>query len=70
MKRATPKVFRDNYNRKRQLEMDQAEIVQAEIDYRNEEVTFSELFMFCQSFDPEVTVDGVIQSLGRAYRGE
>jgi hypothetical protein len=62
--------LRDNYGRKRQRELDQAEILDAEMAYRNEEVTFSELFMFCQSFDKGVTVDGVINALGKHYRGE
>lgn len=60
----------DNYTRKRNLELDQAEILAAEMAYREGDVTFSELFMFCQSFDREVTVDGVINALGKHYRGE
>lgn len=60
----------DNHSLKLQYDMDSAEIVQAEIDYRSERLTFSELFMFCQSFNPEVTVDSVITALGRHYRGE
>lgn len=62
--------LRDNYARKRQLELDQAEILAAEMSYREGNVTFSELFMFCQSFDKGVTVDGVINALGKHYRGE
>ena len=62
--------LRDNYTRKRTIELDQAEILDAELGYREGRVTFSELFMFCQSFDREVTVDGVINALGRHYRGE
>lgn len=62
--------LRDNYTRKRTRELEQAEILQAELDYRNEDITFSELFMFCQSFDKGVTVDGVINALGKHYRGE
>jgi len=60
----------DRHSRKLQAEADAAEIVQAELDYRAEQLTFSELFMFCQSFKPEVTVDDVIGALGRHYRGE
>lgn len=60
----------DIHSLKKQYDMDAAEIVAAEIAYRNEEVSFSELYMFCQSFKPEVTVDDVISSLGRYYRGE
>ena len=62
--------LKDNYTRKRNLELDQAEILAAEMAYREGDVTFSELFMFCQSFDREVTVDGVIDALGKHYRGE
>ena len=62
--------LKDNYGRKRQLELDQAEILAAEMAYREGDVTFSELFMFCQSFDKGVTVDGVINALGKHYRGE
>ena len=62
--------LRDNYSRKRGIEMDQAEILAAEMGYREGDVTFSELFMFCQSFDKGVTVDGVINALGKHYRGE
>lgn len=62
--------LRDNYSRKRQQELDQAEILAAEMGYREGNVTFSELFMFCQSFDKGVTVDGVINALGKHYRGE
>ena len=62
--------LRDNYSRKRQRELDQAEILAAEMGYREGDVTFSELFMFCQSFDKGVTVDGVINALGKHYRGE
>ena len=58
------------YDRRRARELEQSEILQAEMDYREERVTFSELFMFCQSFDKGVTVDGVINALGRHYRGE
>ena len=60
----------DNYSHKRQRELDQAEILAAEMGYREGDVTFSELFMFCQSFDKGVTVDGVINALGKHYRGE
>ena len=60
----------DNYAVKRQRELDQAEILDAEMGYREGRVTFSELFMFCQSFDKGVTVDGVINALGKHYRGE
>ena len=60
----------DNYGRKRQRELDQHEILEAEMAYRMGDVTFSELFMFCQSFDKGVTVDGVINALGKHYRGE
>ena len=62
--------LRDNYARKRQQELDQSEILAAEMGYREGQVTFSELFMFCQSFDKGVTVDGVINALGKHYRGE
>ena len=58
------------YDRRRARELEQAEILQAEMDHREERVTFSELFMFCQSFDKGVTVDGVISALGRSYRGD
>ena len=58
------------YDRRRTRELEQAEILQAEMDYRMGDVTFSELFMFCQSFDKGVTVDGVINALGKHYRGE
>ncbi|MCP4212064.1 MAG: hypothetical protein GY764_11370 [Halieaceae bacterium] len=60
----------DNHTRKKQYDMEAAEIVAAEIAYRNEDVSFSELYMFCQSFKPEVTVDDVINALGPHYRGE
>ena len=60
----------DKHSVKKQYDMDGAEIAAAEIAYRSEEVSFSELYMFCQSFKPEVTVDDVISSLGRYYRGE
>lgn len=69
MKRRT-KYPQDNHSRKKQYDMDAAEIVAAEVAYRSEEITFSELFMFCQSFKQEVTVDDVIGALGRHYRGE
>ena len=58
------------YDRRRARELEQAEILDAETGYREGNVTFSELFMFCQSFDKGVTVDGVINALGRHYRGE
>ena len=58
------------YDRRRTRELEQAEILDAEMAYREGNVTFSELFMFCQSFDKGVTVDGVINALGRHYRGE
>lgn len=58
------------YDRRRTRELEQAEILQAEMDYRMGDATFSELFMFCQSFDKGVTVDGVINALGKHYRGE
>lgn len=60
----------DNHTRKKQYDMEAAEIVAAEIAYRNEDVSFSELYMFCQSFKPEVTADDVINALGPHYRGE
>ena len=60
----------DNYARKRGRELDQSEILSAEMAYREGDVTFAELFMFCQSFDKGVTVDGVINALGKYYRGE
>lgn len=60
----------DNHTRKKRYDMEAAEIVAAEIGYRSEDVTFSELYMFCQSFKPEVTVDEVINALGPHYRGE
>ena len=60
----------DQYANKRANELDAAEIVQAEIDYREERIDFDELFMFCQSFDKGVTIDGVISALGRSYRGD
>ena len=60
----------DKHSVKKQYDMDGAEIAAAEIAYRSEEVSFSELYMFCQSFKPEVTVDDVISALGRHYRGE
>jgi hypothetical protein len=60
----------DNHTRKNTYDTEAAEIVAAEIAYRFEEVSFSELFMFCQSFKPEVTVDDVINALGPRYRGE
>ncbi len=60
----------DNYATKRAYELDAAEIVQAEIDYREERIDFDDLFMFCQSFDEGVTVDGVISALGKSYRGD
>ena len=53
-----------------QYEHEAMEIAAAELAYRNEDVSFSELYMFCQSFKPEVTVDDVINALGRSYRGE
>ena len=62
--------LRDNYGRMRQRELDQAEILTAEMQYREGDISFSELFMFCQSFDKGVTVDGVINALGKHYRGE
>ena len=62
--------MRDNHTRKKKYDMEAAEIVAAEIAYRNEDVSFSELYMFCQSFKPEVTVDDVINALGPRYRGE
>ena len=62
--------MRDNYTRMRNRDLDAAEIVQAELDYREERITFDDLFMFCQSFDKEVTVNGVITALGRSYRGD
>ena len=62
--------MRDNYTAKRTNELEAAEIVQAELDYREERISFDDLFMFCQSFDKEVTVNGVITALGTAYRGD
>jgi len=62
--------MRDNYTAKRTNELEAAEIVQAELDYREERITFDDLFMFCQSFDKGVTIDGVISALGRNYRGD
>jgi len=63
-------MMQDNYTVKRNYEMDAAEIVQAEMHYREERIDFDDLFMFCQSFDTGVTVDGVISALGRSYRGD
>ena len=62
--------MRDNYTAKRNNELDAMEIIQAELDYREERISFDDLFMFCQSFDKEVTVNGVITALGRSYRGD
>lgn len=70
MRRTLSNPPQDNHSRKKQYDMDAAEIIQAEIDYWFERITFSELFMFCQSFDKGVTVDGVINALGPRYRGE
>lgn len=60
----------DNYSVKYRYDSDGAEIAAAEMAYRSEQISFSELYMFCQSFDREVTVDDVISALGRRYRGE
>lgn len=62
--------LKDLYTIKRNIELDQSEILAAEMGYREGDVTFSELLMFCQSFDKGVTVDGVINALGKYYRGE
>lgn len=60
----------DLYTTIRNNDLDAAEIVQAEMDYREERISFDDLFMFCQSFDKGVTIDGVITALGRSYRGD
>lgn len=62
--------MRDLYTTIRNNDLDAAEIVQAEMDYREERISFDDLFMFCQSFDKGVTIDGVITALGRSYRGD
>ena len=62
--------MQDLYTIKRNNELDAGEIVQAEMDYREERIGFDDLFMFCQSFDKGVTIDGVIEALGRSYRGD
>ena len=60
----------DNFSVKYRYDSDGAEIAAAEMAYRSEDISFSELYMFCQSFDKEVTVDALINALGRRYRGE
>ena len=60
----------DNYERIATTNREHAEIAQALIEYQEERVSFSEFYMFCQSFKPEVTVDDVICAMGSDYRGE
>ena len=58
-----------NYTARRNRENAQAEIIGAIMEYREERLSFDDLFMFLQSFDKEVTVDGVKDILGRSYYG-
>jgi hypothetical protein len=59
----------DNHSRLMARQSAQAECLQAILDYREERISFSELVMSLQSFDPKVTPPDIIKLLGRQYYG-
>ena len=59
----------DNHSRLLARQTAQAEALQAILDYREERITFSELVMGLQSFDPKVTPQDIIDFLGGKYYG-
>lgn len=60
----------DNHTKALNSQTIRAQIWGAVMDYREEYLSFSELFMFLQTFDREISVDDTIAFLGRSYRGE
>ena len=60
----------DNHSRIANRQSARAEIWGAVMDYREERMSFSELLMSLQAFDPSVTPDHVFRLLGRHYHGE
>ena len=59
----------DNHTRKLSMDMGDAEIYAAVMQYRNEDIYVDELFMFCQSFNKEITFDEFLTALGPYYHG-
>ena len=59
----------DNHSRLLARQTAQAEALQAILDYREERITFSDLVMGLQSFDPKVTPKDIINFLGNKYYG-
>lgn len=59
----------DNYGRIHDRQSKRAEIWDAIISYRNEDIEFADLLSFLQSFDRTVTVADVLELLGDKYHG-
>ena len=59
----------DNHTRLLNRQTAQTECLQAILDYREERISFSELVMGLQSFDPKITPPDIIELLGRHYYG-
>jgi len=57
----------DNFERKRERESAQAEIIGAITAYREEALHFNDLLALCQSYDRKVTPRGLLQLVG--YNG-
>ena len=57
----------DNFERKRERESAQAEIIGAITAYREESLHFNDLLALCQSYDRNVTPSGLLELVG--YNG-
>jgi hypothetical protein len=53
----------DNHTAKSKIETDHQEIYTAVMAFKDGDLTFSEFMSFCKSFNPDVTVDEVINAL-------
>jgi len=61
---------KDRHSKAQERQTRRAELWGAIMAYREERIQFSTLLMFCQAFDRTVTVDSLINFLGRSYHGE
>lgn len=54
----------DNHSKFMEYQRMSGEVAQALIDLRNQDITFSDFVSFCHSFNPDVTIEQIIDSLG------
>jgi hypothetical protein len=56
----------DNHTRFVNFQREQQEIVEALMSFRNGDITLADLFQFCQTFKPDVTLDQVIDAVANS----